>query len=133
MVRLVQSVTEEKIVSLLKYAVGPQKVSLQKAIQFYDENENATLYTYLEHGCIGIELIKENTARICHIAVSPNSRYKGIAFEMIKNVIDIHGLIYIEAETDCEAVDFYKKFGFTVINLGEKYPGVERFRCYWVK
>ncbi|WP_243522666.1 GNAT family N-acetyltransferase [Bacillus pseudomycoides] len=133
MVKLVQNITEEKMVSLLKYAVGPQAVSIQKAIKFYGENKNTTLYKYQEHGCIGIKLIKENKARICHIAVSPNSRYKGIAFEMIKKVIHMHGLIYLEAETDDEAVGFYKKCGFTIISLGEKYPGVERFHCYWVK
>lgn len=33
------------------------------------------------------------------------------------------------AETDNDAVDFHKKFGFKITNLGEKYPGVERFLC----
>ena len=32
--------------------------------------------------------------------------------------------------TDDEAVEFYKKIGFQVKSLGEKYPGVERFCCY---
>ncbi|PFE51898.1 GNAT family N-acetyltransferase, partial [Bacillus cereus] len=39
-------------------------------------------------------------------------------------------LTYIEAETDKEAVGFYKKCNFKIESLGEKYPGIERFYCY---
>lgn len=49
---------------------------------------------------------------------------------MIKEVLRMHQLMYLEAETDDEAVEFYKKIGFQVKSLGEKYPGVERFYCY---
>ncbi|EEL50396.1 MULTISPECIES: GNAT family N-acetyltransferase [Bacillus cereus group] len=133
MLKRVQSIMEEDTVSLLQYAVGPQEANIQKAIKFYGENKNAILYSYQEHGCIGIELMKENKARICHIAVSPNSRYQGIASVMIKKVIHMHELIYTEAETDNDAVGFYKKCGFTITSLGEKYPGVERFHCYWAE
>jgi ribosomal protein S18 acetylase RimI-like enzyme len=35
----------------------------------------------------------------------------------------------LEAETDSEALAFYRRIGFRVESLGEKYPGVERFRC----
>ncbi|WP_017151942.1 GNAT family N-acetyltransferase [Bacillus bingmayongensis] len=128
-----QSSANEYISKLLKYAVGSQEVSLQKAIRFYEENRNTTLYQYKELGCIGMEFFAEKQARICHIAVLPDNRNKGVAFEMIKKVIYMHELTYIEAETDCEVVEFYKNCGFTITSLGEKYPGVERFHCYWVK
>lgn len=52
---------------------------------------------------------------------------------MIKEVVRIHQLTYLEAETDDEAVEFYKRIGFQVRTLGEKYPGVERFHCYLEK
>jgi len=42
-------------------------------------------------------------------------------------------LTYLEAETDAEAVKFYKKMGFQIQSLGEKYPGIERFHCYLEK
>jgi hypothetical protein len=35
----------------------------------------------------------------------------------------------VYAETDEEAADFYRNIGFTVESLGEKYPGIERFKC----
>lgn len=33
----------------------------------------------------------------------------------------------IVAETDYEAVDFYRRYVFFITSLGEKYPDVERF------
>lgn len=50
---------------------------------------------------------------------------------MIEQVVQDEGLCELEAETDLEAVDFYRKCGFTVATLGEKYPGVQRFSCRW--
>ena len=35
----------------------------------------------------------------------------------------------LNAETHRDAVDFYKRLGFDIESLGEKYPGVERFWC----
>ncbi|WP_235473679.1 hypothetical protein [Lysinibacillus macroides] len=48
---------------------------------------------------------------------------------MIDFINDKYALLVIAAETDKDAVDFYKKYGFKVSSLGEKYLGVERFTC----
>jgi len=48
---------------------------------------------------------------------------------MIDFIKDKYTLLVIAAETDKDAVDFYKKYGFKALSLGEKYPGVERFAC----
>ena len=45
----------------------------------------------------------------------------------------IYQLTYIEAETDDGAVEFYKRIGFRVKSLGEKYKEIERFHCYLEK
>ncbi len=37
--------------------------------------------------CIGIEIIGAKKARICHIAVVPQYRHNGIAWQMIKGSI----------------------------------------------
>lgn len=58
---------------------------------------------------------------------------KGIALQMIKEIVRVYQLTYIEAETDDGAVEFYKRIGFQVKSLGEKYPGIERFHCYMEK
>ncbi|MED0875821.1 GNAT family N-acetyltransferase [Bacillus mobilis] len=125
----VEQIEKDLILHVLQYAIGPSEVSLKKAVLFYEKNKG-TFYKYEEKACIGIEIIRANKARICHIAVAPQYRYKGIALQMINEVLKIHQLTYVEAETDKEAVEFYKKIGFQVKSLGEKYPGVERFQCY---
>lgn len=48
---------------------------------------------------------------------------------MINEFIKTNRIVRIRAETDKDAVGFYKKNGFTITSLGEKYPGVERFDC----
>ncbi|MBJ8108087.1 GNAT family N-acetyltransferase [Bacillus cereus group sp. N6] len=126
----VEQIEKDPILNVLQYAVGPSETSLKKAILFYERNKG-TFYKYEEKACIGIEIIGANKARICHIAVAPQYRHKGIALQMIKEVVKMLQLTYIEAETDNEAVEFYGKIGFQVKSLGERYPGIERFHVYF--
>ena len=48
---------------------------------------------------------------------------------MILHVCKAYGLEEITAETDRDAVEFYRRVGFEVESLGEQYPGTERFLC----
>lgn len=79
--------------------------------------------------CIGIEFTDLNDCEIKHIAVSPSQRGNKLGSGMIDFVCKKHTLKFISAETDKEAVDFYRRYGFEITSLGEKYPGVERFYC----
>ncbi|KAA0765684.1 GNAT family N-acetyltransferase [Bacillus sp. SH5-2] len=128
----VEQIEKDLIFNVLKYAVGPNEISLKKAVLFYQGSEG-TLYKYEEKACIGIEVIGSMKARICHIAVMPKYRHQGIALRMIKEIVRVHQFTYIEAETDDEAVEFYKKSGFEIKSLGEKYSGIGRFHCYLEK
>jgi len=80
-------------------------------------------------GCIGIEFLSPKHCEIKHIAVSPNDRGIGIGTKMISFIWEKHSLSFMFAETDKDAVNFYKNYGFKITSLGEKYPGVERFQC----
>lgn len=82
-------------------------------------------------GCIGVEIISLNECVIKHIAVSSEQRGKGIGTKMINCLSEQYR--FITAETDNDAVDFYLKYGFEITSLGEKYPGVERFLCEFLK
>ncbi|MBX0355605.1 GNAT family N-acetyltransferase [Bacillus toyonensis] len=126
----VEQIGRDSVLNVLQYAVGPSETSLKKAVLFY-QGKKGRLYKYEEKACIGIEVIGATKARICHIAVVPEYRHTGIAFQMIREVVRMHQLTYVEAETDNEAVEFYKKIGFKVKSLGEKYPGIERFHLYF--
>jgi ribosomal protein S18 acetylase RimI-like enzyme len=88
----------------------------------------------LEHGgqlvgLIGLEATTPGQAVVRHIAVLPAERRQGHGRALIARAAVALGLTCLEAETDAEAVDFYRRCGFAVQCLGEKYPGVERFRC----
>ncbi len=80
-------------------------------------------------GFIGLRLQPPDGAVIRHIAVRHDHRGQGIGRQMILHVCTAFGLSVIFAETDHDAVGFYRKIGFTVESLGEKYPGIERFAC----
>lgn len=48
---------------------------------------------------------------------------------MIDHLIQLENVTKIIAETDMDAVGFYRRYGFSIEALGEKYPGVERYKC----
>ncbi len=78
---------------------------------------------------IGLRRLGSTDAVIRHIVVHPDSRGHGLGRDMIRNVCRMLSLTGLTAETDREAVGFYRKIGFRIRSLGEKYPGVERFDC----
>jgi len=80
-------------------------------------------------GLIGLELQAPGRAVIHHIAVLPAQRHRGIGRALLRGAAESLGLRHLTAETDADAVSFYRRCGFAVESLGEKYPGVERFRC----
>ncbi len=116
---------------LLSFATSEKNI--KREYDLYIQSPVRKLYSYgFENdtlGCIGIELIDKRRCEIKHIAVSPNHRGESIGSKMISFIKDKHSLSFISAETDKEAVNFYKSYGFNIISLGEKYPGVERFQC----
>lgn len=121
---------------LLEYAVFPDPDQVDKAVSAYKSDSGARLYGYVEDGLligvIGCD-IRQDETWIRHLAVLPENRGKGYGRGMILEL-----LLQLDpqpgrliAETDEEAVDFYRNIGFEVYSLGEKYPGVERFRCIY--
>lgn len=116
---------------LLSFATSEKNV--EKEYELYMQSPVRELYGYdLESefaGCIGIEFLSPKCCEIKHIAVSPNHREVGIGSKMISFILEKYSLSFMFAETDKDAVNFYKNYGFKITSLGEKYPGVERFRC----
>lgn len=82
-------------------------------------------------GIVGIELTAPNAATIHHLAVAPEERRSAVGRQLLAGVAQRYALRELTAETDRDAVGFYRCCGFTITSLGEKYPGVERFRCRW--
>ena len=119
------------IEELLSYATSSYRVA--EEYDKYVREESRKLYAMEEHkhfiGCIGIHFTETYCCEIKHIAVSPSKRGQGIGKRMIAFILERHSLQRIAAETDLEAVEFYKSCGFDITSLGEKYAGVERFWC----
>jgi len=118
---------------LLSFATSDKKV--QQEYEKYILLSNRTLYSFGVRGkivgCIGIEQLSLSKCEIKHIAVLADQRGKGIGSKMIHFIASKYPSIV--AETDYEAVDFYRRYGFFITSLGEKYPGVERFVCQYNK
>jgi N-acetylglutamate synthase-like GNAT family acetyltransferase len=116
---------------LLSYATSEKNI--EREYKQYIQSPARQLYGYdFENtvvGCIGVEFSSPKCCEIKHIAVSPNHRGEGIGSKMINFIWDQYSLSFMSAETDRDAVNFYKNYGFKIKSLGEKYPGVERFQC----
>lgn len=56
-------------------------------------------------------------------------REKGIGKNILKLLQSKFSLRHIIAETDDDAIGFYKSCGFDIENLGELYPNTIRYRC----
>jgi len=79
--------------------------------------------------CIGLQPEGRDEAEITSLAVLPDWRRQGFARALVFGACEQLGLRALEAETDADAVEFYRAIGFAVESLGERYPGAERFRC----
>ena len=120
-----------EIRQLLSYATSAERVETEYAK--YCSNRNRNLYGLKQNetfiGCIGIETKESGELEIIHLAVSPNARKAGAGKALVDWISRKHYPNVIVTETDNDAAGFYRKQGFNIDSLGEKYPGVERFIC----
>jgi ribosomal protein S18 acetylase RimI-like enzyme len=80
-------------------------------------------------GLVGFT-VDGGTAVIRHIAVAPGERGRGLGRRLVEALFELEPCAVLTAETDAEAVGFYRRCGFEVASLGDqRYPGVERFHC----
>ena len=124
----------EQVKQLLSYAVGAatdEKINyiLEKV---YTQGDSK-LYVFIDRdgsalGIIGVKG-EGGSAEMLHIAVAEHKRNCGVGRRMIDELLMLENLTELTAETDRDAVEFYRRYGFEIQPLGEKYPGVERFRC----
>ncbi|MGN7355934.1 GNAT family N-acetyltransferase [Paenibacillus sp. SAF-054] len=127
-------IRKPEVAELFSYAVFPDDQSVEKTIQAYESNEAWKLVGYedgeLLVGLTGYEK-SGNEIILQHIAVIPENRGLGYGRGMILEIMTDEKPERVVAETDEEAVDFYRSLGFVVHSLGEQYPGIERFRCVY--
>src|SRR6266487_4923425 len=65
-------------------------------------------------GCIGLQLSFRGSTIIRAIAVAPTYRGQGIGSRLFRQSIETFSLTNLVAETDLDAVEFYRTCGFTI-------------------
>ena len=134
LVELAARLDDPNVISLLAFSVGfPTPERLRTVMARYQEQAQWRLLGIEQDGilagCIGVELSADGCAVIHNIAVAVEFRERGFGRAMIEAVAEQFQLRQLVAETDVDAVGFYRRCGFEITSLGERYPGVERFRC----
>lgn len=122
----------QHLYEFLSYCMYPVHERITKECDRYMTEPNRELFgIYTKSKLAGVIGLRndELETEILHIAVHPDFRNKGLGSALIEQAITLKAAQRIVAETDHDAVTFYKKNGFTINSLGEKYPGVERFKC----
>lgn len=82
-------------------------------------------------GVLGFERRDAVSAVLLHLAVAPAYRKQGLGRYLLVSMVSADGISRLDAETDDDAVGFYRRCGFRIQSLGEKYPGVARYLCTW--
>jgi ribosomal protein S18 acetylase RimI-like enzyme len=119
---------------LVSYAVGfPTAHKLDEVMRPYEQG-TWTLVGLERYGqliaCLGYERLTAERAAIRHIAVAPEQREHGIGRALLRWLQDAGGFTELEAETDADAVDFYRKYGFNAARFVDpRYPDAKRWRC----
>ncbi|PZM65203.1 GNAT family N-acetyltransferase [Paenibacillus dendritiformis] len=123
---------EAVIRDLIELCVFPDPDKVEAVLKKYEQNLGDELWGYESEGeVVGIIGFRKHgkEIEILHIAVHPELRGAGFGRGMILELIHQEQPDVVKAETDEEAVDFYRNIGFVIESRGEVYPGVERFTC----
>lgn len=121
------------VAEVLFAAIGGDRSRLTAACEFYRNDCDAVLLALIMHGRpIGVAGYKLDHAGITlrHIATIEPHRLTGAGRRLLAEIRSRHPDSDLVAETDAESLGFYLATGFAATSLGEKYPGVERFRVH---
>jgi ribosomal protein S18 acetylase RimI-like enzyme len=118
----------------LALATGGGQDRVDEAVRRYRDDPNAQLLVaMLANETVGLAgyTVATDAAEVelLHVATASHVRRSGVGRRLLAEVRRAapSGLPVV-AETDDAAVLFYSAVGFTVTSLGEKYPGVQRYR-----
>lgn len=126
----------EQIYTLLAPSVfNPTTKKLQKRAQKYFDSSTTNVYVFIQDGkYVGIMVfdVKENIATINDIAVKIDFRGRGIGSSLVKFIFEKFITNKVIAETDDDAVNFYKKCGFEIEKIETGFD-TNRYRCQLIK
>ena len=119
---------------VLAESVGtPTDTTLKELIESCTRDEFPRLYIASFHsalvGVLRVDAHRRFRCTITHIAVAHRFRGQGFGQRLIEFIRDELNFEQAEAETDDDALGFYRACGFEIESLGESSFGTERFRC----
>ncbi len=124
---------EEEVRQLIELSVFPDPEHVIRTIEQYRAVDDLRIMGYESEGqivgIVGFHIDSNDRMTLRHIAVQPEARGAGFGRGMILELLHQFNPVSIEAETDEEAVEFYRSIGFRIESTGEKTPGTERFTC----
>ena len=118
---------------IMASAWDQSETTTNKKIAQWRTGQDLCLYGWVAEGVVlgvcGIVLTTTHI-EIVNIAVAPHMRKQGIGYAMIMALRQKYPLP-IKAETDDDAVDFYKKCGFEIKGIIKQYGEVacQRYHC----
>ena len=125
-------ITEPDLLKLLAPSVfNPTEERLLNRAKKYQEDENSNIYAYKHNGQYkGIVNFKiaNNSSTILDIAVKPEYQGQGIGSKLIDFIFNTFNTQNITAETDNDAIGFYKKYGFIVADTKVEFD-TKRYVC----
>ena len=128
------SLSNDSNLEILKESVfEPTKEKLIKRANYYENTDGVVSYGYAYDdvilGLIVLDIKNKDEIVILDIAVKKDNQKRGIGKALLNYVLfELEPKILI-AETDDDAVGFYKKNKFEIVNLGEKYLNNTRYKC----
>ena len=130
------SLWQPEVLALLKPSVyNPTPERLKSRAEKYSADKRTNVYACkIDSVYAGIVVLKteNDTAEILDIAVKPEYRKHGIGKSLIDFIFTQFPIDNITAETDDEAVGFYKRCGFNVIGFEMKCNN-KRYICNKLK
>lgn len=113
----------------------PSKEKFNKKMATFLNDKTIKVFACLDQGelkgAVAFSLAETNKIKIVGIAVDLSARNRGIGSFMIRKLMENYSSHSIFAETDNEAVGFYRKNGFIVNECSEIFNGenVIRYKC----
>ena len=137
---LTAHVITEKTYALYKHCMYlPSFEKFRKKMDGFLRDDRVKIFACTRNGALCgvmvLSFLTPGNAEILGIAVDPAVRSEGLGSYMIATAAVRYNLRTLVAETDDDAVGFYRKFGFAVTAFTETYDGaaVCRYHCEYTK
>lgn len=125
---------EEELANLVSLCIfNPNMGKIQNASQALYSKTQGVFYTMVEKdevvGIIGAKKIDGIKLELHHIAVKESMRLKGIARQMIEDMMELESVGEMYCEVDHKIEGFFKKCGFNTTLVEDEFLGSETYIC----